>query len=186
MLTNVKPDIGPFYEFSRTGFTGVRLFLRSSLLYFRLAAVAELHILDGSTACLYHFFQIDTSLTNDLVMLTKKEVTQLYRDGLEVRLRRKRHPEKLKGDYDPSRFEISIFPTDLVSEFEFGITLLHEFIHARDDRNGVLDKNDEKVETEARETNDKRPHILEFIKDLYRIDDLKDYKNRTVSGRIKT
>ena len=119
-------------------------------------------------------------------MLTKKEVTELYRDGLEVRMRRKRHPEKLKGDYDPSRFEISIFPTDLFSEFEFSITLLHEFIHARDDRKGILDKNDEKVEAEARETNDKRPHILEFIKDLYRIDDLKDYKNRTVSGRNNT
>ena len=119
-------------------------------------------------------------------MLTKKEVIQFYQDGLEVKLRRKRHPEKLKGDYDPSHFEISVFLPELVSEFEFGVTLLHEFIHARDDRKGVLDKNDEKVEAEARETNDKQPHILEFIKYLYRIDDLKDYKKRTVFGRNKT
>ena len=118
-------------------------------------------------------------------MLTRKEVTQLYRDGLEVRLRRKRHPQKLKGDYDPSRFEISVFLADLASEFEFGITLLHEFIHARDERRGVLDKNDETVEAEARKTSDKRPHILEFIKDLYHIDNLKDYRKRSVSGRKK-
>ena len=118
-------------------------------------------------------------------MLTRKEVTQLYRDGLEVRLRRKRHPEKLKGDYDPSHFEISIFLTDLASEFEFGITLLHEFIHARDERKGVLDINDDTVEEEARKTNDNRPHILDFIKDLYHIDDLKDYRKRTVPGRNK-
>jgi hypothetical protein len=118
-------------------------------------------------------------------MLTKKEVIQLYQDGLEVKLRRKRHPEKLKGDYDPSQFEISIFLPELVSEFEFGVTLLHEFIHARDERKDVLDKNDEKVEVEARATNEKRPHILEFIKDLYHIGKLKDYKKRTVSGRKK-
>lgn len=119
-------------------------------------------------------------------MLTKKEVTELYQDGLEVRLRRKRHPEKLKGDYDPSHFEISIFLADLASEFEFGITLLHEFIHARDERKGVLDINDETVEAEARKTNDKRPHILEFIKDLYHIDNLKDYRKLTVASRNKT
>jgi hypothetical protein len=118
-------------------------------------------------------------------MLTRKEVTQLYRDGLEVRLRRKRHPEKLKGDYDPSHFEISVFLADIATEFEFGITLLHEFIHARDERNGVPDKNDEMVEAEARKTNDKRPHILGFIKELYHIDDLKDYRKRTVPGRNK-
>jgi hypothetical protein len=109
-------------------------------------------------------------------MLTKKEVTQLYRDGLEVRLRRKNHPEKLKGDYDPSNFEISVFLADLASELEFDITLLHEFIHARDERKGLPEINDETVEAEARETNDKRPHILEFIKDLYHIGNLKDYK----------
>ena len=119
-------------------------------------------------------------------MLNKKEVTQLYRDGLEVRLRRKRHPENLKGDYDPSRFEISIFLTDLASELEFNITLLHEFIHARDERKGVLFKKDKTVEAEARKTNDKRPQILEFIKDLYHIDDLKDYKKQTLSVRNKT
>ncbi|MFC1837649.1 hypothetical protein ACFLYW_03110 [Thermodesulfobacteriota bacterium] len=118
-----------------------------------------------------------------LFMLTKKEVIQLYRDGLEVRLRRKRHPEKLKGDYDPSHFEISIFLPELISEFEFGITLLHEFIHARDERKGVTHKNEEKVEAEARATNDKRPYILEFIKDLYHLGTLKDYKKRTFSGR---
>ena len=113
------------------------------------------------------------------------EVTQLYRDGLEIRLRRKKHPEGLRGVYDPSRFEINIFLIDLVSESEFGVTLLHEFIHARDDRKGGLDENDEKVEAEARATIAKRPHILELIKDLYHIGDLKDYRKRILPGANK-
>lgn len=116
-------------------------------------------------------------------MLTKKDIIQLYQDGLEVKLRRKKHPAKLKGDYDPSHFEISIFLPELVSEFEFGITILHEFIHARDERKGVQDKKDEKVEEEARATNDRRPHVLELIKDLYQIGNLKDYKKLINPGK---
>ena len=118
-------------------------------------------------------------------MLTEKEVTQLYRHGLEVRLRRKKHPQSLKGYFDPSNFEISIFLPGLVSEFEFGVTLLHEFIHARNDLKGGQDENDElseKVETEARETQGKRPYILELIKELYNIGSLKNYANRTSSS----
>ena len=118
-------------------------------------------------------------------MLTRKDVIQLYRDGLEVKLRRKKHPAKLKGDYDPSHFEISIFLPQLVSEFEFTITLLHEFIHARDERRNVQDKKEETVEEEARATNDSRPYVLELIKDLYQIGDLKYYKKLIHPNRKK-
>jgi hypothetical protein len=121
-------------------------------------------------------------------MLTRKDVTQLYRHGLEVRLRRKKHLKKLKGDYDPSQFEISIFLPELVSEFEFSVTMLHEFIHARNDWKNGEDESDElceKVEAEARETHDKRPYILELIKELYNIGSLKDYTNRIHSNTPK-
>jgi hypothetical protein len=121
-------------------------------------------------------------------MLTIKEIIQLYRHGLEVRLRRKKHPKSLKGYYDPSHFEINIFLPDLVSEFDFGVTLLHEFVHARDDRKSGQDDSDEsgeRVEAEARETHDKRSYILELIKELYNIGSLKDYANRINSSRPK-
>ncbi|MCX5864485.1 MAG: hypothetical protein NTW42_05375 [Deltaproteobacteria bacterium] len=70
-------------------------------------------------------------------MLTKNNVIQLYNDGLAIRWRRKKHPQQLKGEYDPAAFEVSIYTQHLLSEHDRDMTLLHELIHAKDDRKGL-------------------------------------------------
>jgi hypothetical protein len=106
-------------------------------------------------------------------MLTKKDILKLYSEGLEIKFRRKKHPQGLKGDYDPSSCQINIYAGAVSSEYERDLTLLHELIHARDDRHGkkrhtrpVLDSS---IEKEALQTYEKKPHILSLIKELYKI-----------------
>ena len=104
-------------------------------------------------------------------MLTKNNVIQLYADGLTVRRRRKKHPQQLKGEYDPVGFEINIYTPHLTSERDRDITLLHEFIHARDDRKGLVNHRacSPRVEREAEATYQRRPLVLALIKELYGI-----------------
>lgn len=70
-------------------------------------------------------------------MLSKNNVIQLYNDGLVIRWRRKKHPQQLKGEFDPAAFEVNIYTKHLLSEHDRDLTLLHEFIHARDDHKGL-------------------------------------------------
>lgn len=105
-------------------------------------------------------------------MLSKKDVMMLYYDGLEIKFRRKRHPRGLKGDHDPSASEINIYTSHITSEYERDITILHEFIHARNDHKGFLDDADEgceQVEEEAKETYRQRPYVIALVKELYKI-----------------
>ena len=104
-------------------------------------------------------------------MLTKKDVIQLCKDGLTIRWRRKRHPQKLKGDYDPASFEVNIYTPHLTSDHDRDLTLLHEFIHARDDRKGLPNNRtcSPWVEKEAEATYNKKPGVLALIKELYRV-----------------
>jgi len=103
-------------------------------------------------------------------MLTKKDVIQLWRDGLVVHWRRKKHRQQLKGDYDPANFEINIYTPHLTSDHDRDMTLLHEFIHARDDRRGRPNNRTcaPWVEKEAEATYAKQPGVLALIKELYR------------------
>jgi hypothetical protein len=104
-------------------------------------------------------------------MLSKKDIMALYYDGVELKFRRKKHPRGLKGDHDPSASEINIYTANIVSEYERDITILHEFIHARNDRKDFFDENDEgceKVEREAKQTYRNRPYVLGLIKELYK------------------
>ena len=104
-------------------------------------------------------------------MLTKKDVIQLYNDGLAIRWRRKKHPQQLKGEYDPAGFEVHIYTPHLASEHDRDMTLLHEFVHARDDRKGLPNNRtcSPRVEREAEATYQRRPGVLALIKELYEI-----------------
>ena len=104
-------------------------------------------------------------------MLTKNNVIQLYNDGLVIRRRRKEHPRQLKGEYDPVGFEVNIYTKHLLSEHDRDMTLLHELIHARDDRKGLPNNRtcSPHVEREAEATYQKRPGVLALIKELYGI-----------------
>lgn len=106
-------------------------------------------------------------------MLTKKDILKLYDEGLEIKFRRKRHPQGLRGDYDPSACEINVYTKAVSSAYERDITLLHEFIHARDDRNDNKRQTgqalDSRIEKEALQTYEKKPSVLALIKELYKI-----------------
>lgn len=126
-------------------------------------------------------------------MLTINQIIRCCQKRLDIRFKRKPHPFGRTGEYDSDGEddapEIIIYPTS--TNFERDITILHEFIHARDDLLHKKSKSktgarrefsstrereaeeearyEERVEYEARETYKKRPESLRFIKELYRI-----------------
>ena len=114
-------------------------------------------------------------------MLTTKQVDALYHDGVEIKFNLK--PPKTspseKGSYDPGTLEVSVYRLNIDSILDRDLTILHEFVHARDDRKGSRylfgnygkkgSDEEERVESEARETYKRRPRILEYIKLLYNI-----------------
>ena len=118
-------------------------------------------------------------------MLTIKQIIKLSEESLEVKLKKKVLPELsyVKGEYDPSEKIIIVYLPNVESEEDFNLTLLHEFVHARDDlisgfvqeeNHSVIDYLFElSVESEAVETYENRPEIIDLIKDLYEIKDSK-------------
>ncbi len=66
-------------------------------------------------------------------MLTEEDVLQLYKEGVVLRLHRKRHSEGLWGCYNPETLEANAYLTDIPSQQDLYETIVHELIHARDD-----------------------------------------------------
>ncbi|MBU2589506.1 MAG: hypothetical protein KKF52_03320 [Nanoarchaeota archaeon] len=113
-------------------------------------------------------------------MLTIEEVVELYeKEGLVIifkQINKKFGPKTLAGEYNTENNlnnstkppEIIIYQKMIENQKDLEITLLHEFIHARNDLILELDKeNDTEVEKEAVETYKKSPEVIEFIKDFY-------------------
>ncbi len=96
-------------------------------------------------------------------MLTIENIISLYTQGLETHLRQIPHPERLKGEcLDTSPLVINIYLPAIESEEDYYITILHEFIHARD-----ISLKEDAVETEALLTFQHTPYIVDFIFQLY-------------------
>ncbi len=66
-------------------------------------------------------------------MLTEKDILRLYREGVVVCLRRKRHSKRIWGDYNPETLEANAYLPDIPSKQDLYETIVHELIHARDD-----------------------------------------------------
>jgi len=108
-------------------------------------------------------------------MLKIKDILKL-RDGLELILKREITSEEFKGLYEPDSKRIIIFYSNIKNKKDMDLTLLHEFVHARDhicysniryiSDIGNYEKSTEK---EAIKTYIKKPHILRLIKDIYNI-----------------
>ncbi|MBU4456454.1 MAG: hypothetical protein KKA65_03045, partial [Nanoarchaeota archaeon] len=109
-------------------------------------------------------------------MLTIEEVVELYeKEGLVIifkQINKKFGPKTLAGEYNTENNlnnstkppEIIIYQKMIENQKDLEITLLHEFIHARNDLILELDKeNDTEVEKEAVETYKKSPEVIEFI-----------------------
>ena len=97
----------------------------------------------------------------------------MYREGVQVRMARKPHPHRLKGEYDPSTMEVILYTCSMESGFDRDLTLLHELVHAHGKvkaARGLKRENEEfQVELEALRTYLRRPHVLIFAKELYNI-----------------
>ncbi|MAG39217.1 hypothetical protein CMO90_03980 [Candidatus Woesearchaeota archaeon] len=110
-------------------------------------------------------------------MLTIDEVVKVCEEGVYLDFNKKPHPEGLKGMYDPSELLISIYLPEIESNNDMTMTLLHEFVHARDDlyyQNTyyITDIKDYEQDTEitAMKTYQQDPFVIKAIKELYRLD----------------
>ena len=115
-------------------------------------------------------------------MLTVHQIVKLFESGVSVKSKQ-RHSKHFLGVYDHSQLEISIYEAEIKREARIegenlekqrGVTILHEFVHARDDciqsarspkkrASGI----EREVDKEAMQTYNTRPYVLEFIKRLY-------------------
>ena len=106
-------------------------------------------------------------------MLTTGQIIKCYREGVEIKFKRKRCEQGWKGEYNPSSLEILIYMPEIEGQGDRDLTILHEFAHAVEDCNlsaaRSLDFEDEYYEEIAIKTYCKKPWILEFIKELYDI-----------------
>lgn len=104
-------------------------------------------------------------------MLTIEDIKQAYEEGITLRLKRKPAPDKRKGEFDLLNLEVRIFLPGAESKEDKELTILHEFIHARDGIKGYRyrDRKDYNVEREAANTLRYRSEVLKFIKQLYKI-----------------
>ncbi|MBT4334300.1 hypothetical protein HOD61_00590 [archaeon] len=111
-------------------------------------------------------------------MLTIDDVIDICEEGYEISLTNQPpsfYPIAM-GYIEPDKSLINIYVDNIPSMKEYNITLLHEFIHAKNELGGFADHlfNEEDLfEVDAVETYNKTPEVAEFIIDLY---DLKNEK----------
>ena len=103
-------------------------------------------------------------------MLTELQLTKLYADGVTIVYRRN-NPRELKGEFDPGTLEATVYlPTE--SPEDRHMTIFHELIHARDGKKDLRimeARLDDDVEREAQQTYEKRPELINFIKELWEL-----------------
>ena len=119
-------------------------------------------------------------------MLTIDQIVKVSEEGVNILFKDTSDHFGYKGVYDPSMQKIIIYKKAIDSPYDFHITLLHEFVHARNEilyshifftnsQGKVSDISDsfeyeEATEHEAISTYEKNPDVLKFIKDLYKIE----------------
>ncbi|MFH1456254.1 MAG: hypothetical protein ABIF40_04880 [archaeon] len=104
-------------------------------------------------------------------MLTIEEVVRLCADeNIEACLHKKSHPLKLKGKLDVpyGLGQVNVYAPEVESQQDYDFTVLHEFVHARDEYIlGIVNRDDNEVENEALQTYEEAPEVLMIIKQLY-------------------
>jgi len=65
-------------------------------------------------------------------MLTIKDIIELYQEGVNLEFKNGRHPDGLKGVWCLPEQEIRVYLPSMDSETDKYITIIHEFLHARD------------------------------------------------------
>ncbi|MBI2671849.1 hypothetical protein HYX16_02855 [Candidatus Woesearchaeota archaeon] len=104
------------------------------------------------------------------IMLTIRQIIKLCEDGVDITFKKTRQ-KSLKGEYSDQALEIIIYMDNIGSEYDLDITILHEFIHARDytKPERYHDRSEKHIDEEALRTYNKRPYVLKFIKELYEL-----------------
>ena len=117
---------------------------------------------------------INYKLPYNILMLTIHQLVKLYEEGVNIHFKEKPSPKGFKGEYDPSSLEILIYTPAIESKSDEDLTILHEFVHARDDIYSskiayIQDtiQYEQETEQEALKTYKKRPYLLDFIMQLY-------------------
>jgi hypothetical protein len=111
-------------------------------------------------------------------MLTIEDVINICENDYEISLTNQPpsfYPTTM-GYTEPDNSLINIYLDNIPSMREYSITLIHEFIHAKNELNKFTDNlfdDDKFTEAEAVETYNKTPEVVELIIDLY---DLKNKK----------
>ncbi len=109
-------------------------------------------------------------------MLTINQLVKVYEEGVNMHFKKQPSPNGFKGEYDPNSLEVFIYTPAIESKSDEDITILHEFVHARDDvyyskTQYIKDitQYEQETEQEALKTYKKKPYILDFIMQLYYI-----------------
>ena len=119
-------------------------------------------------------------------MLTIDQIVKVSEKGVNVLFKDTPSHFGYKGIYEPGSHRIIIYKQAIESPYDLCITLLHEFVHARDDilyshifftntQGRVSDISDafeyeEATEQEAINTYKENSDVLDLIKELYRIE----------------
>ncbi len=102
-------------------------------------------------------------------MLTINQVNKIYQEGFDIRVTRAHHPG-FKGEIDPSTLEIFIYQSNVESQYDKDITILHEFLHAKDElKSNLSSTRCSNIDKQAVWIYNNKPHVLQYIKDLYNI-----------------
>lgn len=102
-------------------------------------------------------------------MLTIDQINRIYREGFDILLKGNSH-RGLKGEIDPAALEILIYLANAESEYDRDITLLHELIHAREEIDPTYTPLEcHRIDEEAIRTYEQKPHILQYVKELYEL-----------------
>lgn len=106
-------------------------------------------------------------------MLTIEDIVALSENvNVHVNWHQQRHEDKGqwgKGETD----DVILYMKNIVSQEDLDITILHEFVHARD--NCLLEREfvpESEVENEAVETYKNAPEVLSIIKQFYHLEKL--------------
>ena len=119
-------------------------------------------------------------------MLTINQIDKVLKKGVKLSLENTANQLGYKGIYEPGLQKITIYNKAISSLYDFDITLLHEFVHARDDilysyvfftdkQGRVSDISDvieyeQATESEAILTYNHNSDVLDYIKEFYKIE----------------
>ena len=108
--------------------------------------------------------------------LTLRDLEKFYEGDLEILLKKGYHPKRLMGYYDGGD-EIRVYLPEHKTKRDVTLTILHEFIHVKDENAYALrlskkeeDEIEDEINRKAERILRRRPGIEDFIGELWGLD----------------